>query len=107
MSDVLNEIKILLAMNNTSMTDLLNILNEMFEKNDSLPNLHKKLTKETIRYTEIQEIAEALGYELYWIPKNVNLGLDQRTKVYRSTRPEYWLKRQAEQVNNIFNDPSE
>lgn len=64
-----NDIKILLIKNEMSLTDLVNKLNEIFDRNDSVQNLNKKLTKETIRYTEILEIAEALGYEIVWIPK--------------------------------------
>lgn len=84
MSDILNEIKLLLIHNEMSMTELLNKNNEIHGKNDSLPNLHKKLSKETIRYTEIQEIAETLGYKIAWVPKETNL--DHRNGIIFSTK---------------------
>ena len=35
----------------------------------SLPNLSNKLSKGTIRYSEVKEIAEAIGYEIIWKKK--------------------------------------
>ena len=34
-----------------------------------LQNLSNKLNNETIRYTEVKEIADALGYEIKWEKK--------------------------------------
>ena len=35
----------------------------------SLSNLSNKLSKGTIRYSEVKEIAEAIGYEIIWKKK--------------------------------------
>lgn len=35
----------------------------------SLQNLSNKLTKGTIRYAEVKEIAETIGYEIKWEKK--------------------------------------
>lgn len=36
----------------------------------SKQNLNNKLTNETIRYKEILEIADVLGYEIKWVDKS-------------------------------------
>lgn len=36
----------------------------------SIQNLSQKLKRNTIKYQEMQDIAEYLGYEIQWIKKN-------------------------------------
>lgn len=84
MSNVLNEIKLLLIQNEMTMTELNEKINKKYDRQDSLPNLHKKLSKETIRYTEILGIAEILGYKLAWVPKELNVVDGKNGIVYSS-----------------------
>lgn len=63
------EIKILLIKSEMSMTELVKRLNEKHNRNDTVQNLNGKLTRETIKYTEILEIADILGYEIKWQSK--------------------------------------
>jgi dsDNA-binding SOS-regulon protein len=56
-----------------TMTQLVHLLNEKHNRNDSVQNLNNKLRKETIRYTEILEIADILDYKLTWSPNNVEV----------------------------------
>lgn len=48
-------------------------LNEELNKKNgteqSVQNLNKKINNETIRYNEVLEIAEVLGYKIEWIEK--------------------------------------
>lgn len=44
-------------------------LNKKNGTDQSVQNLNKKINNETIRYNEVLEIAEVLGYELQWIEK--------------------------------------
>jgi hypothetical protein len=67
--EIKNEIKSILAGSGWTMTDVVKELNNKYERNDSVQNLSKKLTKETIRYKEIKEIADVMGYELNWVKK--------------------------------------
>lgn len=41
-------------------------LNEKNNMEQSVQNLHKKINNETIRYSEVLEIAEVLGYRIKW-----------------------------------------
>ena len=47
------------------------VARKISEKNSkaSLQNLSNKLSKGTIRYAEVKEIAEAIGYEIIWKKK--------------------------------------
>lgn len=48
-------------------------LNEELNKKNgteqSVQNLNKKINNETIRYNEVLEIAEVLGYRIEWVEK--------------------------------------
>lgn len=67
--DVREEIKSIIVQSGLSMTDVVQILNAKHQRNDSLQNLSNKLARKTLRYSEAQEIADALNYEIRWVPK--------------------------------------
>lgn len=72
MSDMLgikNEIKSLLAKEGHTITSIVRLLNAKHDKEDSSQNLNNKLSKETIRYNEVKEIADILGYDLVWVKR--------------------------------------
>lgn len=51
------------------MSDIVRALNEKYSRNDTVQNLSNKLTRETIKYREAQEIAEIMGYSIEWVKK--------------------------------------
>lgn len=73
MTNLKNQIKLLLIHKGISMTELVNLLNERYERNDVVQNLNNKLTKETLKYAEILEITEVLDYNIAFIPKTEKL----------------------------------
>lgn len=64
-----NEIKSILVKENLSMNELNNLMNEHNNKNNTVENLRQKINNETMKYSEILEIAELLGYEVIWKKK--------------------------------------
>ena len=52
-----------------TLTDAVNIWNDATGKNESLPNFSNKLRKGTIRYIEVMELVDALGYKIEWVKK--------------------------------------
>ena len=62
-------VKIAMLKCDISLTQLVNLLNEKFNRNDTIQNLGKKINKGTLKYREAEEIAEVLGYEIQWIKK--------------------------------------
>ncbi|WP_418206002.1 helix-turn-helix domain-containing protein [Anaerotignum faecicola] len=59
-----NSIKAILATKGMTMTDLVNALNITYDRNDSLANLSKKLSNNTIKYREVEEIAFVLNCDI-------------------------------------------
>ncbi len=57
-------IKSLTAMEDMTLTKLKMLINQKFNKTDSLENLTNKLRNKTIRVSELLEILDVLGYEL-------------------------------------------
>lgn len=63
-----DEIKGYIVMNGWRMGDIARKISKTNSKS-SLQNLSNKLNNETIKYAEVKEIADALGYEIKWEKK--------------------------------------
>lgn len=59
------QIKYLAAVQGITMNRLKQEVNVKYNKTDSVRNLGNKLRNKTFRVSELAEIAEVLGYELY------------------------------------------
>jgi hypothetical protein len=64
-----DEIKSMIIKSGWTMSDLVRALNEKYSRNDSVQNLSNKLSRQTLKYKEAQEIAEIIGYEIRWEKK--------------------------------------
>ena len=64
-----DEIKSLLAREATTMTDVACKIYQNSQKRVASSTLSQKLSKETIKYKEILQIAEILGYEIKFVKK--------------------------------------
>ena len=69
MNQIKNEVKVKILQKGHTMTKLVEMLNGKYNKNTTVQNLSNKLTRETIQYKEILEIADVLGYEIRWVDK--------------------------------------
>lgn len=58
-------IKYLAATQGITMLKLKDQVNEKFNKHDSIRNLGNKLRNKTFRVSELLEIADILGYDIY------------------------------------------
>ncbi len=63
------EIKVLLAKSNLSMRKLIDLMNEKYNRKDTVQNLSNKLNRDTIKYRDVEEIAETLGYKIEFTNK--------------------------------------
>ena len=63
-----DEIKGYIAFSGWQLGEVANRLSDRKSK-VALQNLSNKLTKETIRYSEVKKIADILGYEIKWEKK--------------------------------------
>ena len=63
---VRNEIKAQIIRAGFTMQEVVDLLHDEYGWSDSVSNLSAKLQRESIRYKEGVELADALGYELIW-----------------------------------------
>lgn len=68
-NEIRNEIKSYIAKKGIEMQKLVEMINEKYNKKDSLSNLSNKLRRGTIKYSEVKEIADVIGYEIQWQDK--------------------------------------
>lgn len=67
--NVRNEIKAVIAAEGLSMQETVELLSKKHGWSRSISNFSGKLLRGTIRYSEVRELADALGYEIRWIKK--------------------------------------
>ena len=60
------EIKAQIIRAGFTMQEVVDLLHDEYGWSDSVSNLSAKLQRESIRYKEVVELADALGYELIW-----------------------------------------
>ena len=63
---VRNEIKAQIVRAGFTMQEIVNRLHDEYSWSDSVSNLSAKLQRESIRYKEVMELADVLGYDLVW-----------------------------------------
>jgi hypothetical protein len=86
-----------------TLTDVVRLLNEKNEKKDSLQNLSNKLTKETLRYKEALEIAEAIGCKIEWIEKGNSYNVSRTNAIISETKSSYsYSDYLSENTDQIF-----
>lgn len=66
MSNVRNEIKAQIVRAGFTMQDVVDKLAEDYGWSDSVSTLSAKLQRESIRYKEVIELADVLGYDIVW-----------------------------------------
>ena len=65
-SNLRNEIKSYIVRSGYTMQEVVDRLSEDYGWSDSVSNLSAKLQRESIRYKEVLELADVLGYEIVW-----------------------------------------
>ena len=63
---VRNEIKAQIIRAGFTMQEALDRLAEKYDWSDSVSNLSNKLQRESLRYTEAVQLADALGHDIVW-----------------------------------------
>ncbi len=63
---VRNEVKSYLMREGVTMQEVLKKLSKQYGWSNSISNLSCKLRRETLRYKEMVELADVLGYEIVW-----------------------------------------
>ncbi|MEW9093717.1 MAG: DUF6471 domain-containing protein [Clostridiaceae bacterium] len=70
MSEIRNEIKSYIVASGWTITDIVKTMNEKYGVNTTPQNLSNKLSRGTIKYDEVKQIAEIIGYDINWTKKD-------------------------------------
>lgn len=70
--NIRNEIKAQIVRAGFTMQDLVDRLSDEYDWSDSVSNLSAKLQRESIRYKEVVELADVLGYDIVWQKRRDN-----------------------------------
>lgn len=69
MKDIKSQIKSYIYSANLDIKAVLEVLNSQYGYNETPSNFSNKLKRGNIKYQEVLDIAEIIGYEIQWIPK--------------------------------------
>lgn len=61
-----NEVRSYMVAQGHTFESLAKLISEKYKRNDTAQNLSNKLQRGTIKYAQVIEIAEALGYKIKW-----------------------------------------
>lgn len=64
--NVRNEIKAQIMRTGMTMQEVVELLSDEYGWSSSVSNLSAKLQRESIRYREVVELADVLGYDIVW-----------------------------------------
>ena len=70
--NIRNEIKAQIIHAGFTMQELVDRLADEYDWSDSVSNLSAKLQRESIRYKEVVELADVLGYDIVWQKRRDN-----------------------------------
>lgn len=70
--DIRNEIKAYIVREGMTVKDVIRILQKKKGWSGSASNFSDKLTRGTIRYREVKNLADVLGYTVIWVKKDKN-----------------------------------
>ena len=70
--NIRNEIKAQIVRAGFTMQELVDRLADEYDWSDSVSNLSAKLQRESIRYKEVIELANVLGYDIVWQKRRDN-----------------------------------
>ena len=70
--NIRNEIKAQIVRAGFTMQELVDRLSDEYDWSDSVSNLSAQLQRESIRYKEVVELADVLGYDIVWQKRRDN-----------------------------------
>ena len=71
-SNMRNEIKAYIVRQGMTLQEVVDILADVYGWSDSVSNLSNKLQRESLRYKETVQLADALGYDIQWVRRKAD-----------------------------------
>lgn len=62
-----DELKALIIKSGWTMTQVVETLNQKYNRDTTVQNFSSKLKRETFKYSEVEEILSVIGYRIEWI----------------------------------------
>jgi lambda repressor-like predicted transcriptional regulator len=70
-NNIRNEVKAAIAMSGMTLTAVVEEMNNRHpEERTTTQNISNKLTRQTIKYSEVLEIADIIGMKIEWVKRN-------------------------------------
>ena len=66
-SNLRNEIRAYIVRRGMTMQEVVDLLSNEYGWSGSASNLSNRLQRESLRYTEAVQLADALGYDIQWV----------------------------------------
>lgn len=60
-----------LAMSGMTFSKLIDEYNKATEQHTTVSNINNKLSRDTIKYSEIVKLADVMGYDIEWIKRDI------------------------------------
>ena len=61
-----DDLKALIIKSGWTMTQVVEELNKRYDRDTSVQNFSAKLKRESLKYTEVVEVLDIIGYEISW-----------------------------------------
>ena len=71
-SNIRNEIKAYIVRQEMTMQEVVDVLSDVYGWSDSVSNRSNKLQRESLRYKEAVQLADALGYDSQWVRRKAD-----------------------------------
>ena len=65
-----DNLKALIIKSGWTMTQVVEELNKKYNRNTSVQNFSAKLKRESLKYTEVEEVLNIIGYSISWRKQN-------------------------------------
>ena len=65
-----DDLKALIIKSGWTMTQVVAELNQKYNRNTSVQNFSSKLKRETLKYSEVEEVLTIIGYKIEWVKNN-------------------------------------
>jgi len=66
-----DDLKALIIKSGWTMTQVVEELNSRYNRETSVQNFSAKLKRESLKYTEVVEVLDIIGYEIKWVPISI------------------------------------
>jgi len=68
-NNIKNEVKSMIVRSGLTMQQVVDMLSDEYGRSDSVSNFSNKLARGSLRYPEVLELADVMGYDIVWVKR--------------------------------------